>query len=114
MIPSNQPIYIAYLPIVLPIPRSQAWNNIKYNQRSDDEPVLRYVPYFGDDDITGVDVSAYDQVPGEIELEISSELNIPIVKPEVITALEKVLNITTSQLVRAFDRSFEGKLYRER
>jgi hypothetical protein len=36
--------------------------------------VLRYVPYFGDEDTTGVDVSAYDLVPGEIEQELKSEV----------------------------------------
>lgn len=35
--------------------------------------VVRYVPYFGDDDRTGVDVSFYDMVPGEMELETDSE-----------------------------------------
>jgi hypothetical protein len=66
------------------------------NFRADDEPVLRYVPYFGDDDTTGlsaqcfcstgsenclspagVDVSAYDLVPGEMEEEIKSEVRLP-------------------------------------
>jgi hypothetical protein len=41
--------------------------------RSEDEPVLRYVPYFGDDDTTGVDVSAYDMVPGELAADVSGE-----------------------------------------
>ena len=36
--------------------------------------MLRYVPYFGDEDTTGVDVSAYDLVPGEIEQELKSEV----------------------------------------
>jgi hypothetical protein len=35
---------------------------------------IRYVPYFGDDDTTGVDVSAYDLVPGELEPEVNCEV----------------------------------------
>lgn len=143
-----------YIPMILPNPRSQAWINIKNNIRTEDEPVLRYVPYFGDDDVTGVDVSAYDQVPGELEHEVCSEpqevlilymirrhriinqsdsiLSTDLeciyesslkfdsykarlgtsfdyqVRPEVLTALERVLNITTSQLLKAYERAIEG------
>jgi hypothetical protein len=49
---------------------NKAFLSCRYNIRSEDEPVLRYVPYFGDDDTTGIDVSAYDKLPGDIEPEI--------------------------------------------
>lgn len=57
-----------FIPLMCPTPKSLTWTNIAYNVRCEDEPVLRYVPYFGDDDVTGVDVSAYDLVPGELEV----------------------------------------------
>lgn len=49
----------------VPLPKSVAWTTIARNYHVDDEPVLRYVPYFGDDDVTGVDVSAYEGLPAE-------------------------------------------------
>ncbi|KAJ8598335.1 hypothetical protein CTAYLR_002966 [Chrysophaeum taylorii] len=53
----------ARLPARVPQPRSVAWNALRKNFHVDDDPVLRYVPYFGDDDKTGVDISAYDAAP---------------------------------------------------
>ena len=47
----------------VPIPQSVAWNGLRSNYHADDDPVLRYVPYFGDDDARGIDVSAYEAVP---------------------------------------------------
>ena len=86
----------------MPIPKSLAWSKLRltfffhlthymivckdiscpvcphslyrYNIRSEDEPILRYVPYFGDDDTTGIDVSAYDKLPGDIEPEIRYDI----------------------------------------
>lgn len=130
-------VQTCFIPLAFPIPRSQTWIAINENIRSEDEPVLRYVPYFGDDDVTGVDVSAYEQVPGEIEHEICSEPDevlilyflhrhslskisdddlstLPSVRPEVLTSLERILRISTSQLFKAFNRAFEGRLLRER
>lgn len=143
-----QDVKTCFLPLLLPNPRSQSWNNIPSNIRTEDEPVLRHVPYFGDDDVTGVDVSAYDQVPGELEHELSAEPDeIAILymvdrhniaseshdssnsdtihygarknlarntRPEVITALERVLGISTSQLMKTYKRASEGKYYRDR
>ena len=40
---------------------------VNRNVRVDDDPVMRYVPYFGDDDVTSVDVSAYDVLDGACE-----------------------------------------------
>ena len=37
--------------------------------------VHRYVPYFGDDDKTGVDVSFFEVLPGEKEREIVGEVD---------------------------------------
>mgnify|MGYP003316411318 CR=1 FL=1 len=47
----------------VPIPQSVAWNGLRSNYHAADDPVLRYVPYFGDDDARGIDVSAYEAVP---------------------------------------------------
>lgn len=68
---ANHVLPTVFIPLMCPTPKSLAWTNIAYNVRCDDEPVLRYVPYFGDDDVTGVDVSAYDLVPGELEVSVT-------------------------------------------
>jgi hypothetical protein len=95
------------VPTLMPLPRSTAWCNIRHNFRADDDPVLRYVPYFGDDDTTGVDVSAYDLVPGEFEKEIHSEIDEEVVrqitasygeKEEVLNALSEVLGVSVTQV----------------
>ncbi len=65
-------LLVNYLPIILPCPRSLTWLKIKTNTMCEDETTLRYVPYFGDEDTTGFDVSAYDCVPGEFDPEICS------------------------------------------
>ena len=36
-----------FMPLLAPLPRSVTWTHISYNVRCDDEPVLRYNPYFG-------------------------------------------------------------------
>ena len=138
---------VCYIPLIITIPKSQSWISLKSNIRTEDDPVLRYVPYFGDDDVTGVDVSAFDQVPGELQHELSAEpsevlilymldkhnlkannndtqnltgreywviKNDPSVRPEVITALEKVLNISTSHIVKSYERTSDGRLQRQR
>jgi hypothetical protein len=45
----------------VPLPKALAWTGLRTNRYARDDPVLRYVPYFGDDDTTGVDVAAYDE-----------------------------------------------------
>ena len=38
----------------VPLPKALAWTGLRTNRYARDDPVLRYVPYFGDDDTTGV------------------------------------------------------------
>ena len=38
---SSNVVKTAFIPLTLPIPKSQAWTNIKYTVRTDDDPVLR-------------------------------------------------------------------------
>ena len=52
-------------PVFPPNPHSSCYIGISDNYYKDDESVLRYVPWFGDNDEEGVDLSAYDVVPGE-------------------------------------------------
>lgn len=49
-------------------------DDVRLSLRVDDDAELRYVPYFGDDDKTGVDVSFYEVLPGDKEKEIVSEV----------------------------------------
>ena len=37
----------------VPLPKALAWTGLRTNRYARDDPVLRYVPYFGDDDTTG-------------------------------------------------------------
>jgi len=59
------------LPLVIPLPKAVTWISLKRNVHADDDPVLRYVPYFGDDDKTGVDVTAFEHVPQALPPPIS-------------------------------------------
>ena len=60
---------------VAPLPKSVGYVSVTQNFRAEDEPVLRYVPYFGDDDTASIDVSYYEAVPGELEREITDEVD---------------------------------------
>ena len=44
---------------------TEGFISVTSNFRAEDEPVLRYVPYFGEDDETSIDISYYEAVPGE-------------------------------------------------
>jgi hypothetical protein len=70
----NKVLSTVLIPLVVPIPRSLTWCRLTENYWADEDPVLRYVPYFGDDDLTGFDTSYYEYVPGELEGEIGGEV----------------------------------------
>jgi hypothetical protein len=57
------------------LPRGVAGICLTGNYGKEDDVVLRYVPYFGEDDVTGFDVSAYDLVPGEQLRKVTSEVD---------------------------------------
>ncbi len=122
----NLPVYTSLIPKFEPIPRSCTWINIKFNVHAEDETILRALPYFGDDDFTGVDVSDFEKVPGELEPEIYGEAEEFVVsymldrhkrpqgtKPEVFSALENVLTISISEISKAYQRIVEGDWYRK-
>ena len=44
---TTQTVPTLFMPLLAPLPRSVTWTHIPYNVRCDDEPVLRYNPYFG-------------------------------------------------------------------
>ena len=60
---------------VAPLPKSVGFISVTSNFRAEDEPVLRYVPYFGEDDETSIDVSYYEAVPSELDREMASEVD---------------------------------------
>ncbi|RLN90980.1 hypothetical protein BBJ28_00006430 [Nothophytophthora sp. Chile5] len=63
------------LPSIRPLSRSTAFVGVKANVRVEDDPILRYVPYFGDnDDGRDIDVAWYDGV-GSKEPSLSSGLD---------------------------------------
>ncbi|RLN80753.1 hypothetical protein BBJ28_00010247 [Nothophytophthora sp. Chile5] len=63
------------LPSIRPLSRSTAFVGVKANVRVEDDPILRYVPYFGDnDDGRDIDVAWYDGV-GSKESSLSSGLD---------------------------------------
>eukprot|EP00635_Sarcinochrysidales_sp_CCMP3193_P000825 CAMPEP_0118896222 /NCGR_PEP_ID=MMETSP1166-20130328/4194_1 /TAXON_ID=1104430 /ORGANISM="Chrysoreinhardia sp, Strain CCMP3193" /LENGTH=536 /DNA_ID=CAMNT_0006835275 /DNA_START=72 /DNA_END=1682 /DNA_ORIENTATION=- len=57
------------VPRAIPLPKAVSWIGISRNVHADDQPVLKYVPYFGDDDVTGLDVSAFDDAVPTVEAE---------------------------------------------
>jgi hypothetical protein len=81
---------IIFLPTIIPIPKSLTWIKLRDNFRVDDQTVLRYIPYFGDDDF-GFDMSAYEFVPWELEGDIGGE----------------VIETTISTIMRKYELSFE-------
>ncbi len=127
--PGNQNIVSVFnsrIPKFDPIPHSCTWITIKFNVHAEDETILRALPYFGDDDFTGVDVSDFEKVPGELEPEICGEAEELMVsymldrhkrsqgtKPEVFSALENVLHISISEISKAYQRVVEGDWYRK-
>ena len=62
-------------PITAPNPLSSPYIGLTDNYHKDDESVLRYVPYFGDNDEEGIDVSSYDIIPGEEGKQIVHEVD---------------------------------------
>ena len=68
-------------PILPPNPLSSSYITLKDNFYKEDENVLRFIPYFSDNDLDEVvDVNAYDVVPGEglkpIEHEVDDYLSV--------------------------------------
>jgi hypothetical protein len=53
--PEGNMLYSVYIPLAVPLPRSQVWHHVSKNEKGDEEPNLKYVPYFGDDDVTGIE-----------------------------------------------------------
>lgn len=98
------------IPLILPLPRSTAWNPIVDNFRVEDDPVLRYVPYFGENDPQPLDVSFFERVPDDKEPEIRGDVDEATVQvmhlrygltPAVAASLGKVLQVSTSQVLCA-------------
>ena len=50
---------VIFLPVFLPSPRTVTWIRLPQNYWAEDQSELKYVPYFGDDDTTGCDISDY-------------------------------------------------------
>lgn len=68
----SMPAYI--IPVIKPLADSITWLYSKYSRRVEDQPLLKYQPYFGDNDISGVDISAYDTANNQFTREITSEV----------------------------------------
>ena len=66
-------IYPCVLPLFLPIPRYTSWVASRNNIRCEDDTVMRYVPYFNDEDVTLIDTELYDRIVTEGESEIFCE-----------------------------------------
>jgi hypothetical protein len=81
---------IIFFPTIIPLPKSLTWIKLRDNFRVDDQTVLRYIPYFGDDDF-GFDMSAYEYVPWELEGDIGGE----------------VIETTISTIMKKYEQTFE-------
>lgn len=80
---------IAYIPSIIPLPKSLTWIKLRDNYRVDDQTVLRYIPYFGDDDTIGFDMSAYEYVPWELEGDIGGE----VIETTISTIMSKYQDV---------------------
>lgn len=113
------------VPFIPSLPMSFTWINIASNVRTDDDTVLRSMPYFGDEDVTGVDMSDFDKIPAEYEAPASGEAEeftivymldkyrraSGFIRPEVYSALSITLGITVSEVSKAYERVSEGAYY---
>ncbi|KAG7401869.1 Histone-lysine N-methyltransferase ezh1 [Phytophthora boehmeriae] len=60
------PVDVNQLPAIRPLSRSTAFIGLKTNVRVEDDPILRYMPYFGDNDDGGdIDVAWYDAIKSD-------------------------------------------------
>lgn len=101
--------------MMLPLPKSMAWYKIKDNVRCEDDTVLRYVPWFGDDD-NDVDVSAYDHLPDQLSGEISSEAEEVLItyllnkspsiegRRRIIRILKILLRVSSLELKKSYQK----------
>lgn len=91
------------LPCIRPLSRCTAYIGLKENVRVEDDPILRYMPYFGDNDDGGdIDVAWYDAIaPKDSNLStgLDGEVNEYLLRlvvrecgtsEKVFTALKKV------------------------
>jgi hypothetical protein len=65
---------ITWMKTILPLAKQVAWSGLSANLRVEDEPVLRYIPYFGDEDTNPLDVSFYEDV-SEVEQKAQGKFN---------------------------------------
>ncbi|KAG6582807.1 Transcriptional repressor EZH1 [Phytophthora cinnamomi] len=67
---------INQLPNIRPLSRCTAYIGVKANVRVEDDPILRYMPYFGDnDDGADIDVAWYDAISPKDSSNLSSGLD---------------------------------------
>ena len=55
-----------------------SWTAITRNTRLEDDPVLRVIPYFADDDKEGIDITLYDQDATRVSLSLSLSLSLSV------------------------------------
>jgi len=101
---------VSLLPLIMPLPKSSGWINIRSNFRVDDDPILHFVPYFGEDDslaLASIDFSDYELVPNEIDKTPVSEAQEEVIRrvvlthgytPKVIETLAEVLKIEPNKI----------------
>lgn len=66
-------VYNIIIPYCGSIPFAWTWIPISRNVWTDDEEELRVMPYFGDQDFEGVDISGFKKVPGQLERDLHGE-----------------------------------------
>ncbi len=80
------------------------------------------MPYFGDDDTDGIDISEFKKVPGKLERELrgeAEELTVMFLLDRyqrskvIFTALEIVLGVSIPEIINTFELITEGRWFRE-
>jgi len=126
------------IPGVLPLPKSIANIITNRNFRTEDDPTMRFIPYFGETDTSGIEVGGelYKYVPGGNDFEVSGEAEELTIyhlltkhgyelpdnddedededysknaKKEVLTALSHVMKISEKNIIVSFKKVSQGK-----
>lgn len=73
---STTEVPLLRLPACLLLPKTVTWIPLPPHKLwwAEDQDTLSYLPYFGDDDTTGFDMSDFQQRPGEAAAEVGGEL----------------------------------------
>ena len=57
------------VPKTNPLPTASAYVTVRHNVVKEDDTMLRFLPYFGEHDATGIDTSVYSDLDEDSDIE---------------------------------------------